>query len=355
MDKMSCTSKVHCYVCGRDLNPFVEKGKAGLVIIFNLQSNTDIPSVKARKYKTRKAQKDNSLEMVINHQLNISEQTSSKFITKEGVCLQTILERKLKYKPFQNYMCQECTGQIHQYKELSEELNNLKCQIMHLYDAANPEVNHIIQSVTTGKKPLSSRKYVPNRNAKISKLFQNKIENVKYNHFGSIEGHTPNVNLKEPRSYSSMSNNDTIFGDGAENKNTGSSTKIDKHKNKHVVVSNIKGTETDSTTSNNTVVQSSPLSRRSSRIKNNATKTRKRKNYEDIINANIDRNGRSNLPQERECDEHLSNKQSCSIPNIDIESDVKEKGFDMKQWQQRQTSSVDKNTSHPCEICKFFL
>ena len=293
----------YCYVCGRGVNTLNPDDDQNLETIHIFKKPPISKNVNQRKTRKRRigtqVTRANKLETIID---------SDEVISNEGVWLEKITARKLEFISSYNYICHYCVIKVHHYKELSEEIEKIR--------------NEIVEECELQSKArrIAGDEKLPKCKLRISKRKRD-TNNGKRN--------------KMPKE-SREKDIKTID-------NPPKSEKDSKDINKNI------SDETNSTTNNNISISS----RRSVRLKTSDEKIHL-KESEEITNFDDVKEQSNTVEGTKNDKETISLKNSSPLPLSKSEYVESERCNESKQQQLKQTSIIDKSNSHPCEICKFY-
>lgn len=291
---------LYCFVCGTSVSELEQNGEKNLTKIHIHQELKNTQIVHPRKAQKRKIRTKDPVEKDLQ---DITE--SSKSLTNEGICLERILKRKIQFSHHYNYICKSCVRKVHNYHELSEELEKIQNELVDMHEMRKKD------TIPAKTIELSEQK-IRKSSRKTFKGSTRRIRNPK-------ESQTKNLTTAEK-----VSNAENISSKDCEDDNE------DRVKNNTSPVS----------------------SRRSVRIKENIETTNLKENKE--VTARSTSKEKIELTIESKDDgEIATNKSSILAPTSRSENIISDKCNEMKQPQLKQTSILDKSTSHPCEICKY--
>ena len=313
---------IYCFVCGTgvsDLDTYKDQDQTSTFHIFRtIETTKCINERKTRKKRSRtKNAGDNNLT---------TERGSAESKTNEGVWLEKIMESKLEFNPICNSICYQCVGKVHHYQELSDELEMIRQEVLNMWEARSQKIGDI----------------------KDTKLSKTKIKKIK-----KLKGVTRTRPSKNPsdyqRNHSKTENENSLSEKDVSKSNDGA---IDTQTSQGIFRANSRILQKPD---GEIINPKGPFSsRRSVRIKASMVKATMKEN-EDVVITNPNRlKEQSEIELEDKGDgEIIPPKNFHSIQLSKNENAVSDKSNESKQLQLKQTSIMDKNTSHPCEICKF--
>ena len=292
----------YCYVCGRGVNVLSPDDGHNLETIHIFQKPPISKNV--NQCKTRKQRIGTQVTRASKLEGRID---SGEVISNDGVWLEKITARKLEFIPSFNYICHYCVIKVHHYKELSEEIEKIKNEIVEECELQS-KARRIASDEKLPKCKLRINKIKKDTNYgkrnKISKESQEKgIETIDNNPKPEKDSKDINKNLFD---------------------------------------------ETNSTIDS----KNSIPSRRSVRLKTSDEKIHFKESEE---TRNLDHvKELSNAVEGTKNDKEIvSSKTTSPIPLSKSEYLESERCNESKQQHLKQTSITDKSNSHPCEICKF--
>ena len=291
---------LYCFVCGTSVSELEQNGEKNFTKIHIPQELKNTQIVHPRRAQKRKIRTNDPVEKDLQDNTN-----SSESLTNEGICLERILKRKLQFSHNCNYICQSCVRKVHNYQELSEELEKIQNELVDMHEMRNKE------TITAEAIELSEQK-------------------IRKGSRKTVKGSTRRIrNQKEPQT-----------------KDLKTTEKVPNAEN--ISSKDCEDDNEDRIRNNNSPVSS----RRSVRIKENIETTNLKENKE--VTAHSTSKEKIELTIETKDDgEIVTNKSSILAPSSRSENIAHDKSNELRQPQLKQTSILDKNSSHPCEICKY--
>ena len=338
-----------CHVCGTVVKDYDDKRATKIGYVFSDKDDNTIGHFKQGKER-KKGNQGHRLD------LNSIENTTSNYITSDGKLLEQILRTVVEYNLSTNAICSKCFEQIRLFEKLSLDLEKLRCEIKNTYDAkfatnerktSDPLEKGAVNSIVSHRKSRRLRNYkrhndndTPADSAKIPTLskFAKASDSSTRNSSNQISSSI--LNDLEQNSNALQKSISTSVNDAGMDVDT---TKLS------TVVIQAEQTKSCHDETNSKLASS----RKSARIRKNATKLVKKEENKptlvaenlDCIEALLDPLDKQILPNEID-----RNSSTCQI-NLE-ETETREKSIDSRHTQVKQANIVDRNVSHPCEICK---
>ena len=345
---MASLTSSYCHVCGKTLEDININEKRKLSVIFHPHLTANAKKLKKGKNKKGKIKKNPIEKEEDISYSNITEGCKFMTKTKEGQFLEKIVGRRLQYRLIYNSVCPKCVGQIHQYIDLSKELEHLRIEVKRVYDAANPQRIQKRQKSAISKTNRSIGTYRDRNKLKISNELQNKQYVRKTNSGSTVNMQqrcNPNIKLDSSSEYENETTSTSVpiyqdFVNDETEHDENDRINIFPSPNRHSVILE------------NNIIKPSISKRRSTRIKINATQAEKMVKNEGTNNPKIIPDEHSGSMVAKDVEQNLPNKKLPGSQNLEHENDINEKYIDMKHIQLRQNSIMERSTSHPCEICK---
>ena len=342
---MSLLNNRYCHVCGTIVKDCDNKRASKIASVFGNKDDNTIGHFKQEKEKTKGNQEHRP-------DLNSIENTTSNCITSDGKLLEQILQRVLEYNSSTNIICTKCFEQMRLFEKLSLDLEKLRSEIKNTYDAkfatnerktSDPFDKGVINSIASrgkGRRLRSSKirndNNPPKDLAKFPALskFVKASDSSKRNSNNRIS--SSNLNDLEQssnavqKSINTSIHDDSIFVD------------ITKLPTVGIQAERTKPCYDESKSK-------SSSSRKSTRIRKNTTKE---ENKPEIVAETLDciESVQDALDNQILPNEIGRNSPTCQV-NLE-ETETREKSIDLRHIQVKQANTVDRNVTHPCEICK---
>ena len=347
---MSLINIRSCHVCGTVVNDCNDKRATKIGSVFCQKDDNTIGHFKQRKERTKGNQ---------GHRMDLNsiENTTSNYITSDGKLLEQILQKVVEYDLSTNAICSKCFAQIRLFEKLFLDLEKLRCEIKNTYDAkfktkerktSHPLDEGAVNSIVSHRKSrrLRSSKRrndndTPTDSAKIPTLSK----------FAKASDCCTRNTLLYTNQLSSSKLNDLEQSSNAVKKSILTSV-------------NDAGMDVDTTKLSNVGIQAEETKpchdETNSKLLSSRKSTRIRKNPKNLVMK--EENKPANVVENLDCIETLldpldkqalSNEIDGNSPTINLEeTETREKSIDSRHIQVKQASIVDRNVTHPCEICK---
>ena len=346
---MSLINIVSCHVCGAVVKDCDEKRTKKIASVFGNKDDNSIGHFKQGKERAKGNPE-------LRPDLNSNENITSNCINSDGKLLEQILQRVVEYNSSTNAICSKCFEQIRLFEKLSLDLEKLRCEIKNTYDAkfarnerktSDPIEKGAINSIVSHRKSNRLRNSkrrndndTPTNSAKIPTLSK----------FADASDITTRNGSKQ---ISSSSPNDLKQGSNAVQKSISTSVNdagMDVDTTKLPTV----GIEAEQTKPypDDSIAKFSS-SRKSTRIRQNSKKlVKKEENKPEAVVATLDciKTNQDSLDKRILSNEIDRSSSTCQI-NLE-ETETREKPIDSRHIQVKQANIVDRNVTHPCEICK---
>ena len=346
---MSLINIRSCHVCGTVVKDCDDKRATKIASVFGNINDNSIGHFKKGKERTKVNQGH-------GHDLNSIENATSNYLTSDGKLLEQILQRVVEYNLSTNAICSKCFEQIRLFEMLSLDLEKLRCEINNTYDAkfatserktSDPLDKEAVNSIVSHRKSrrLRSSKRrndndTPTDSAKIPTLSRFSEASNITTHNSSNQISSSNLNDLEQGSNAMQKSISTSVNDASMDVGT---TKLS------AVVIQAEQTKSYHEETNSKLSSS----RKSTRIRKNSVKLAKKEGNKpilvaeniDCIEALLDPLDKQILPNEID-----RNSSTCQI-NLE-ETETRERSIDSRHIQVKQANIVDRNVTHPCEICK---
>ena len=354
---MSSVCNSYCHVCGVDVKPSDENGKDILITVFVPRQTRCVKISKTRKNKDQKG------EIEFCPMDSPSKELLRRTKSKQGKHLEKIVEMELQYNPTYNFICSKCENNIDQYAKLSEELESLRYEVTKAYSTSSQLRNMATQEFAIHGNDKSLRPLVRSRRLrKSNNSTRNKLhaedrdsESSHDQRLIPFHGHTHNgeITHNDHAILSDKQNNEYVetSNSSKSNINTLSNENINDMSDNLDIGDKCPNKLGDCTNSNESAIKNTTLSRRSIRIKA-STATILEEGRKQKLKTDSSFKQSSQLPLERNIEDGKVNKNPVLCQIIEPEDDLNDKCLDIKKLHLRQSSTMDKNIAHPCEICK---
>ena len=346
---MSSINILSCHVCGTVVKDCDDKRTTKIASVFGNKDDNSIGHFKQGKERTKGNQ---------GHQLDLNsiENTTSNYITSDGKLLEQILQRVVEYNLSTNAICSKCFEQIRLFEKLSLDLEKLRCEIKSTYNAKfaiNDRKTFDPLDTGNGNSIVSHRKSRRLRSTKRRNDNDTPTDSAKIPTLSKFAEASDITTRNSSKQISSSNLNDLKQGSNAVQKSITTSVNdagMDVDTTKLSTVG-IEAEQTESYHDESNAKFSS--SRKSTRIRQNSTKlVKKEENKPEAVVETIDciETYQDALDKQILSNERDRNSSTCQI-NLE-ETETREKFLDSRHIQVKQANIVDRNVTHPCEICK---